>query len=269
MEFEQVGLGLQWLSAKSSEFELRVYNASSERDGNEIYVGGKLLLNFSKFSQLQFEKKKNALGQADSFALSLQGQKFNLNLNYEKAIDINVRQGFSIASPESFICPFASNGINDCIINTDLNLSNNDNFFETTFAPSNFELDEQLVNSESLIFKLGYDNQRKIKLSLTAQKTNQTGIESSTNNNNAESITGLLLYRLSSKSELSVNASFNRLENISQNRTDEQSQYEIKFSEDLGRRTNWQAFVKQIDSEQRNYKIEEVQVGANITFSFN
>lgn len=268
LEYEQVGAGIRWTTSKESEFEITVYNASSERDPNEIYVGGKILLNLSQFSQLEFEKKKNALGQSDSFSLFLQGKVFNLSLNYQQSIDINVRQGLSIASPESFICPFTSQSINDCIINTDTNVSNNSDFFATTLSPQTFELNEQVVDNESLVFKLGYDNQRKIKLNLTAERTKQVGLEFFNQNRDSFSISGQLLYRLSRNSQITLNASTNATE--LNNQLDEQSVIELTYSRDLGRRTTWQAFAKQTDitSEQRGYEIEEVQVGANISFDF-
>ncbi len=268
LEYEQVGAGIRWTTSKASEFEITVYNASSERDPNEIYVGGKVLLNLSQFSQLEFEKRKNALGQSDSFSLFLQGKVFNLSLNYQKSIDINVRQGLSIASPESFICPFTSQSINDCIINTDTNVSNNSDFFATTLSPQTFELNEQVVDNESLVFKLGYDNQRKIKLNLTAERTKQVGLEFFNQNRDSFSVSGQLLYRLSRNSQITLNASTNATE--LNNQLDEQSLIELTYSRDLGRRTTWQAFAKQTDitSEQRGYEIEEVQVGANISFDF-
>lgn len=267
LEYKQLSAGVRWTTRKSSEFELNIYNSSSQRDGNEVYIGGRLVLNLSEFSQLQFNKQKNALGQADSLALSLQGKKFRLNLNYQKSIDINVRQGSSIASPASFICPLGSQNINDCIINTDANASTNGNFFQTFLSPQNFELNEQIFNTESLVFNLGYDNQRKIKLDLTLERAKFAGLESDGQNRDIFSLSGQLLYVLNSHSQLSLNASTNATERNKQ-LDDEQSQLELRYQQQLGQSTAWQAFVKQtdIDSKQRNYKIEEVQLGANITY---
>lgn len=204
LEFSQIGAGLNWQLGQESSLSVIGYRATRGDDEEESYVGGHFDWRVSARTKLEYEHSANARGETDSLRLIQNNRYLKTRISASQGISINSRQGFSASGDNSLVCPLYVTDVLACYQPSSANYEPQVGERLVNLNQREFELTEEIVDQTLGNITVSYDNQNKLRASVSYQYTKQEGLESQTQDLIRKSLSTNLVYDLGRKTKLSL-----------------------------------------------------------------
>lgn len=269
LDFKQIGAGLSWKVGKGSELKVIGYEYQRGNSETESYVGGSFDWRISSRSSLQYERNANASGQTDSLSLTQNSRFLKTRARVSQGISVNSRQGFNSNDLGSFVCPAESNDLASCYQPDSLTYTPAVGERVVNVDQQELELSEEVVEQTLGQVSIGYDNQSKIKATITYTYSNQKSLEAGRQNLIRQSVSTNFAYNYSTKTKLSVNFTTSESDYFEEGIKDLDSSVSFNLNKQLTKKLSFVSYfsVRDRQSQRQGFDVTDYRLSAEIQYT--
>ena len=229
LEYDSAGIGFAWKTSPEKFINL-TYNRSEGQDGEEDdeFLGATVNWRFSPRTVVRADYGKRFFGETGNFTLSHDTRKLRTRVTYGESLTTYTRLFTEEVDLGTFVCPADSTGIGDCFQpdGADYELQPGESF--TGFTSLNPDLREEVILRKELFGSVGYQF-RRVRATLSYRHADVDYLESDQATND-ETVALLLNMKVGSRTSISLNNRYLKLERENTGTIDETYSTDLRFN---------------------------------------
>lgn len=215
LEYNSAGIGLSWYKSGSQFIDLTLNQSSRQEGERDKFLSVKFNWRFSGRTSASGEFGRRFYGRSGRFTLEHNLRKLRSSITYEEDLTTFSRLVAGESVNGVFVCPIGEADFSQCFQPPSISyeLQPGEEFTNLDFSLA--EISEEGTLRKSMLVNTGYSF-RKLRLSLTARKTNTEFLRSVRTQNSLNLSLNSSL-KLNRRSSLSWNNSYSRIDRAVEN----------------------------------------------------